>query len=292
MKHDILKLAARHGLLLKEDMEFNEMGIDFRVVFVEDVKGQNWVLRIPRRETLAPQIQQEKNILERVRANLSISVPDWTMVSSEFIAYPLLKNKPVITFDPGTYEVTWNIGPDRKNHFTCSLAGILCEIHRIPCAGAQSAGLKSSTIDGVRQEILEDIETVKMEIGMRENLETRWRRWVDSDEYWPGFTSFVHGDLYAGHILSDPLGNVTGMIDWSEAQISDPSMDFSGHLAVFDEQSLQLLITEYEKQGGRVWKKMLEHCLERHAASPLKYGVYALKTNLDEHIQAVRQQLG
>ncbi|MFX6863302.1 hypothetical protein ABTH74_06690, partial [Acinetobacter baumannii] len=41
---DIQSLAEAHGLLLTDKMNFNEMGIDFKVVFALDTKGQQWLL--------------------------------------------------------------------------------------------------------------------------------------------------------------------------------------------------------------------------------------------------------
>ena len=111
---DILNLVASYGLQLRDDLRFNEMGIDFRVVFARDLKDNAWVLRIPRRENLDVQIQRESRILDLVKKHLSVSVPDWKIVSPNLIAYPLLENSPVITFDPITHEITWNI--DQKEN--------------------------------------------------------------------------------------------------------------------------------------------------------------------------------
>lgn len=290
-KDDILNLAASNGLQLKEDMSFNEMGIDFRVVFARDLKDQTWVLRIPRRENLDNQIKQEKKILDLVKKHLSISVPDWKISNPNLIAYPLLENNPIITFDPSTYEITWNID-QKENQIVSSLAQVLCKLHQIPVSEATASGIRLLTIQQVRQEIFDSIEEVKREIGISIELENRWRRWIDTDIFWPDFSTFVHGDLYAGHILSDTKGRITGIIDWSEAQVSDPSIDFSGHLAVFGEQSLKDLICRYEECGGKVWKNMFEHSRERHLASALKYAIFALKTNIDEHIDSAKIQLG
>ncbi|OKN59204.1 hypothetical protein AM420_001418 [Klebsiella pneumoniae] len=38
---DIQSLAEAHGLLLTDKMNFNEMGIDFKVVFALDTRGNN-----------------------------------------------------------------------------------------------------------------------------------------------------------------------------------------------------------------------------------------------------------
>lgn len=292
MKNEnILNLAASYGLQLRDDLRFNEMGIDFRVVFARDLRGNAWVLRIPRRENLDDQIQRESRILGFVKKHLSVSVPDWKIVSPNLIAYPLLENSPVITFDPITHEVTWNID-QKENQIVSSLARVLCQIHQIPVSEATASGVRLSTIQQVRQEILDNIEDVKREIGISIELENRWRRWVDTDIFWPDFSTFVHGDLYAGHILSDTKGRISGAIDWSEAQVSDTSVDFAGHLAVFGEQGLKDLIYKYEEYGGKVWGNIFEHVRERHSASALKYAVFALKTNMDEHINSAKIQLG
>ncbi len=57
---DIQSLAEAHGLLLTDKMNFNEMGIDFKVVFALDTKGQQWLLRIPRRDGMREQIKKKK----------------------------------------------------------------------------------------------------------------------------------------------------------------------------------------------------------------------------------------
>lgn len=69
-------------------------------------------------------------------------------------------------------------------------------------------------------------------------------------------------------------------------------MDFSGHVAVFGEESLKVLITAYEKLGGRVWPHLFEQALERAAASPLNYAFFAINTKSDEHLQVEKAQLG
>ena len=288
---DILNLAAEHSLQLKDDLRFNEMGIDFKVVFARDLDDRQWVLRIPRRESLSGQIEHEKKILDLVKKHLTVSVPDWKIVSPELIAYPLLENNPVITFDPKTYEVAWNID-QKENRYDLSLSRILCQLHRIKDSEAASAGVKILTPSMARQELLDNVERVKHDLGISLELENRWRKWIETDDYWADFSTFVHGDLYAGHVLSDGEGSISGIIDWSEAQVSDPAIDFSGHLAVFGEESLKNLIRLYAECGGRVWENMFAHVRERHSASALKYGVFALETNLDEHIDAARVQLG
>lgn len=289
--NDIQKLAEEHGLLLTDDMRFNEMGIDFKVGFATDRSGKEWLLRIPRRQGLGEQIEKEQRILQLAKKHLSVQIPDWSIATSEFIAYPLLKDKPALTFDEVTYEVTWHMDQGSP-HYVSSLAKILVELHNIPANQVVEKNLKVMKPIDLRVEIEDRLHLVKSELGVSEELENRYRNWLANDSLWPDFTGFIHGDLYAGHVLTSKEGMVTGIIDWSTAHISDISQDFSGHVTVFGEDSLKVLINEYQKQGGKVWNKLYEQVIERAAAAPLAYGFFAVETQDELHIKGAKAQLG
>jgi len=288
---DIQKLAEEHGLALTDEMKFNEMGIDFKVGFATDKKGRQWLLRIPRRNNLGEQIENEKRILRLVKKHLSVQVPDWQIATPKLVAYPLLKDKPALTFDAKTYAVTWNMDKENPNYVP-SLAKTLVELHGISQKDVLKNGLKVMEPNDLRPEIADRLRLVKTELGIDSALEVRYRKWLDNDVLWPDFTQFIHGDLYAGHVLTSKDGVVSGIIDWSTGQISDISQDFSGHVSVFGEESLKQLITEYKKLGGRVWAKLFDQTIERAAAAPLAYGLFAIETQDDVHISGAKAQLG
>jgi len=288
---EIQKLAERHGLMLSDEMKFNEMGIDFRVGFAMDRDNNQWLLRIPRRPDLGEQIAKEKRIIQLVSKHLSIQVPDWKIVTEELVAYPLLDGKPALTYDDETYEVFWNMDKESPNYIP-SLAKVLVQLHAIPEEEVVQNRLKVATPESLRSKIFDRLHLVKSELGISKDLENRYQKWIDNDALWPTFTKFIHGDLYAGHVLTYDNGNVCGIIDWSTAQISDISQDFSGHVTVFGEESLKFLISEYEKQGGKIWNKLFEQTIERAAAAPLAYGCFALETQDEVHISAAKVQLG
>lgn len=288
---EIIEIAEKHGLLLNEEMSFNNMGIDFQVGFAKDRNGQQWVLRLPRRKNLIDQIRTEKNILELVSQYLSIQVPDWKIATDELIAYPLLEGKPALTYDPVSYEVTWHMDKNGECYMD-SLAKILVEIHSIPVEEVEKRQLKVLTPDQSRKEMSDRLALVKSELGINQELEKRYLQWLDNDRLWPTFNRFIHGDLYAGHILVFPNGKISGVIDWTTAHVSDIAQDFSGHLTVFGEQSLKSLITAYQQQGGLIWDALYDQAVERAAAAPLAYGFFAISIQDDNHIKAAKTQLG
>jgi macrolide phosphotransferase len=185
-----------------------------------------------------------------------------------------------------TKQPTWNI--DRKSSvFARSFGQALAALHGVPDA----AGLKVSTPEEIRKTASDEIERVRKEVGVGVELDRRWQAWLDDDS-WPPFTALIHGDLYGAHVLVDDTSRATGILDWTEAEVADPAMDFVFHLMGFGESGLDQLLTEYEAAGGRTWSGMRRHIGERLSAVPVKYALFALTTASDEHLAAARVQLG
>ncbi|WP_422929119.1 macrolide 2'-phosphotransferase [Singulisphaera sp. PoT] len=283
--------ALQHGLKLEGDIELVDMGLDFRVAFATDASGTRWVLRIPRRPDVWPRALNEARVLRLLKGRLPAEVPDWQVVSPELIAYPRLAGTTALTLDPTSHEPTWHIDKDSAP-FTESFARILASLHGIDPAEASAAGLKTSTPAEARKAFADDLHRVKREVGIGDDLWRRWRSWVDDDASWPTFSALVHGDLYVAHVVVDAGSNATGVLDWTEAEVSDPSIDFTGHRLGFGEEGLDRLLAAYETAGGRTWPGMKQHIAERQSAFPIKYALFALASGLDEHLDAARAQLG
>ncbi|MNJ56653.1 Phosphotransferase enzyme family protein [compost metagenome] len=115
---------------------------------------------------------------------------------------------------------------------------------------------------------------------------------MSEDSYWPSHSGLIHGDLHPPHIIINDQSEVTGLLDWTEAEVSDPAKDFVIYLAIFGEQGLADLIQRYEQAGGRVWPRMHEHIAERLAAYPALIGKFALITDKEEHMAMARNALG
>ncbi|MCK9505982.1 MAG: phosphotransferase [Porticoccaceae bacterium] len=203
----------------------------------------------------------------------------------------MLTDPMALVFDAETHAVTWNIDPEAETYVT-SFAEVLVALRGAPVAEAMAFDIPASSPEEVRLKVHQDMERVKQEIGIASDLEERCRRWLDNDKLWPDFSVLTHGDLYVGHVTAAADARVSGVIDWTEAEISDPSIDFAGHLAAFGPPSLERLVAAYELAGGRTWPAMVEHIKERYAASPIKYGIFAISTGDGQHLSVAKVQLG
>lgn len=286
----VYDLARRHGLELSGALDVNELGLDFRVVTAADRAGRVWILRIPRRGDVLQKIEREARTLSLLKGRVPFAVPDWRIVSDELVGYPRLNDPTAIQVDVASGGVTWNIDKD-SDAFVSSLGGALAALHRVPVQQAVEAGLRSVSAAEMRGQTARDIERVSGSFQVYSKLKQRWAEWLDDDTSWPDFVVVVHGDLYPGHMLVDAEDRVTGMIDWTEAEIHDPSMDFAAHLLLFGEAGLERLIEHYGAAGGRTWPRMAHHTKERLALSPIKYALFAMESGDPAHMEIARGQL-
>ncbi|ARE88703.1 hypothetical protein CLFO_31090 [Clostridium formicaceticum] len=91
--------------------------------------------------------------------------------------------------------------------------------------------------------------------------------------------------------MIDKDANVTGLIDWTEAKVTDVSNDFVFYYKVFGEEGLESLIKAYKEAGGYYWPKMKEHIIELVAAYPVAIAEFAIISGLKEYEQMARQTL-
>lgn len=292
--NEIVKLLAKHKLDIKEEtLTFNESGLDFLVVFVEDVKGFQWVIRIPRRDDVMPRTEAEKKALDLVNKYCKhFQAPNWIIYSDEIIGYKRLNGVPAGTIDHSIGNYVWEM--DINNvpmEYHISLGKILAELHNIPVEQAADLGIIVYTPEEARNSMKKRMEDVKAAFGVGEVLWKRWCDWIDDDEMWPKKTGLIHGDIHAGHTLIDKNANITGLIDWTESKVTDMSNDFVFHYKAFGEDGLEKLISAYRDAGGYCWPKMKEHIIELVAAYPVSIAEFAMISSMDEYVEMAKNVL-
>ena len=290
----VIEIAKKHNLILKEEtMQFNESGLDFQVVFALDESGVDWVLRLPRREDVMPRTRVEKQALDLVNQYVKyFQAPNWIIYTDELIANKKLDGVPAGTIDHNIGNYVWEI--DINNvppSFHMSLGRVLAELHSIPSDKATEFGLIVQTPEEARKSMKQRMNDVKTKFGVGEKLWNRWQSWVNDDEMWPKKTGLIHGDVHAGHTMIDKEANVTGLIDWTEAKVTDISNDFVFNYKAFGEEGLEALIIAYKEAGGYYWPKMKEHIIELVAAYPVSIAEFAIVSGVEEYVQMAKKAL-
>ena len=294
-KKEVVEITKRFDLHIKEEtFVFEESGLDFQVVFATDQEGNDWVLRFPRREDVVPKTKAEKNILDLInRYSTIFQVPNWIIYSDELIGYKKLSGVLVGTINLELQRYDFSF--DEKNVpevFHQSLGKTLVSLHSIPKEEAIEAGLVVHSPEEARESMKKRMDAVKERYGVGNTLWNRWQAWLNDEDMWPKKTGLIHGDLHPGHILINKDGNVTGLIDWTEAKVADMSNDFAAYYKVFGEVGLDCLIKAYKEAGGYYWPQMKKHIIELVATEAVAIAEFAIASGLKEYEEMARKNLG
>ncbi|MFD1415860.1 macrolide 2'-phosphotransferase [Oceanobacillus jeddahense] len=293
-KQTVSELASKYGLDLKENtIRFNESGLDFLVAYAEDTNGMEWVLRIPRRDDVMERTVDEQKVLEVVRQHVSFQVPVWSIYENDLIAYKKLEGVPAGTIDPSIQNYVWEMDIENiPEQFHQTQGKVLASLHNVSKKEAEKAGIPSYSAKEARALMKERMEKVKERFGVSDELWNRWQNWLDNEELWPKETGLMHGDLHAGHMMIDGETRVTGLIDWTEAKVTDVSNDFVFQYKAFGEEALEKLLHYYKEAGGIFWPKMKEHIIELDAAYAVAIAEFAMISGMEEYEQMARGALG
>ncbi|MDQ3894623.1 MAG: phosphotransferase [Actinomycetota bacterium] len=202
-----------------------------------EVDGR-WIFQFPRRPEVAERIRAGIPLLPELARALSVSIPRFEFVSLEpvCVGYPKLEGDALPSPPPPC------VAPD--------IGRLLSELHAFPVERACGLGVVANRAEGWRS----DWETLLSEFRERvfPLLEPGERRAVAEifEEYLSDERSFrfkpalIHGDLGPEHLLWNGE-RLTGVIDWSDARIGDPALDFAWLLHGPDESFAETLVLHY-----------------------------------------------
>jgi aminoglycoside phosphotransferase (APT) family kinase protein len=290
---DLLKAASALGVELTTDRaDFDRSGLDFLVVHARDEGGAPWIVRTPRRADVVEASRVEARVLELVRPRLPVAVPHWRVFSSDVIAYPKLAGTPAVTVDEA-HGPSWNILDPKapQGSFLDSMASALVALQAIPPDEAKSAGVPAKTLDEARRSLRLAMDATREALSPPEDVWRRWTAWVEEGASWPEHVALVHGDLHPGHMLLDAEGRLTGILDWTEAQVTDPSVDFAMFFGCFGRPALEALVARFERAGGRTWPGLVDHAAERWAIFPVVGAEWALRVGNQAALEHARSYL-
>jgi aminoglycoside phosphotransferase (APT) family kinase protein len=167
-----------------------------------------------------PSVGRERDLLAVVGPRVSIAVPAPVFVDEQLgvLAYPLLPGRPLLGRTPAT-------GVARR------LGAFLTELHSIDVSLVASL-VEEETADP--RDWLEDLTGAPALLAV-----------VRATVPPPGARrALAHADLGAEHLLEEG-GVVTGVLDWSDAAVTDPAVDFARLLRDFGPRFLGSVLDAY-----------------------------------------------
>ncbi len=203
-----------------------------------------WVLRFPKRAERAAWQARERQIVKLAGEALGSLVPAFDHVGepSELFPYPFV-----------AYRVLPGVAEDHPAGPSAALATDLGEglgrLHAIDPSRVPP------TPTGWEDEVLGDhlTDLVAYVSALRAHLcgdllaeaEPYLTSRIDLPRA-AGSRRFTHNDICAEHVLVDPAtGRLSGLIDWTDAMVTDPAVDFVGLITIGDWRFVDQVIAAY-----------------------------------------------
>jgi aminoglycoside phosphotransferase (APT) family kinase protein len=233
---------------------------------VYEVNGE-WIVRVPRRLEVRDRMRKEAALLPLLGATLPVPIPHVSVTEDTaaafFVAYPKLPGDPL--------RERLRRGPAEERLGT--EAGVfLAALHAFPRSTVLRAGIPDvSAADWLADQRAfakrcENDVTPLLTPAEREQARAMFAEFFSRrpDEL---ETALIHGDLGPEHILcrNDVL---SGVIDWSDARIGDPALDFAWLLYGTGELFGDAVLRAYAEGAGSTDDDLPARALFFHRLGP------------------------
>jgi aminoglycoside phosphotransferase (APT) family kinase protein len=178
-------------------------GWDYKVLVVDDA----WVVRWPRHRLAVEEIEQEVELLPVLAPLLPVEVPQFEYVSREpwLVVYGLIRGEPLVAEDPD------------------GVRAFLDALHAVDVDGVPAT--RPGWLEEYRRQADEFRRVVVPLLDADER--SRAEALLAEVETLVGFRpALTHSDLGPTHLLVRD-GKLAGVIDWGDARIGDPAIDYA-----------------------------------------------------------------
>lgn len=220
--------------------------------------NEAWVFRLPRRKMGAELLEIEIEWLPVIAARLTVrvSVTERLGRPSGGYPYPFAGYR----FIEGVTACSSASAPDPRN-----VGAFLRTLHEPAPADAPIDFIKRTDLRLRIERLAPAIERAAPQA--RPMLES-----LSSTPPWKGPRTWVHGDLYARHLVLDAGGGLAGVIDWGDMHGGDPALDLSIAWQLYDADGRRRLLDAYGSVDAETWRRARFRAVH-HGVALLDYGL-------------------
>lgn len=237
---------------------------------------QQFVFRFPHRQEALHCMENEILILPYLAQQLSFKISAPTFIGHPdgdypypFSGYPALSGELL-----SHYQAPCVNDP----HFARTLGLWLRELHGLPVLDEHRVGIKGKQdwrLDIPNRthrvaELTAQYSAYFKEQGFDIQKLNALMQGFKNRDIQGGKSCYLHGDLYAKHIVVDSDGNSSGLIDWGDVHIGHPAIDISVGIMIFTESALTHFLHAYQDINPHTMKMAAFRAL-CHAISALCY---------------------
>jgi aminoglycoside 2''-phosphotransferase len=268
IQHNFPQVAIRTALPITR-------GWDSFVLEVND----ELIFRFPMREDVIEYLQKEIRLLPVLESALSTPIPHFDYLGHGDENYPFM----FVGYRKlgGLALEDVSITSEQLAALAPALATVLDELHSFPVAQAVQAGVQEHTPSQWRERYQERYADLQVRVFPLLDKELRTK----SVQIWEGFLRdeaifafqpvLIHCDLACEHIFCDLLSGVlSGVIDWGDATIGDPAMDFVGLHNGRGREFTEHVMARYKCTVDTAFWKRMDFYLRYGPFAELLYGAY------------------
>jgi aminoglycoside phosphotransferase (APT) family kinase protein len=225
-------------------------GWDNTVLRVDDAVGGSWAFRFPRRAVALPGVRREIAVLPRIAPLLPLPVPVPEVVGSDGDpeeAWPFTGARLL----PGQELAGSGLAEEARVPAAAATGDFLRVLHSAEVRAAVDVELPVDPLGrGTPASRLAQTRAVLAELvgtgvwGGDPGVDAVLDRAAELDAP-RGVPVLVHGDLHARHLLVDPAGRATGVLDWGDLCLADPALDLSLGFAAFSGAARAAFLAAY-----------------------------------------------
>ena len=224
----IEQLRAAFPDLRVERRDFAGEGYDSVALLVNGA----YIFRFAKRPDVAIRQAREATLLPLLVDRLPMAVPRYTHVwadpawpGARIVGYRLI---------PGEQLFPDRALPEHRATQAAQLGAFVSALHAIAVDEARQCGALGGDAESWRAEYRDFFGEARehmlplFDAHERAAIESFWLGFLEDDGNFTFAPALVHRDLNTEHILFDPAtGRLTGVIDWGDASIGDPAIDFT-----------------------------------------------------------------
>lgn len=207
--------------------------------------GGDWSVRLPRPEAAwaIPDLQREVRLLPTLEDRITTAETPRgaSVVRTEDSAFVAAIHRYVEGSPPSSRPIR---GASRER-LAQQIAAFLHELHAIPKTVARRHGVREMDLWPDRYQPLIANSLPHLGPGGRVWLEAQAAHFEAAGGTSSAPRALIHGDLAGPHLLLDDDSNLRGVIDFGDAMLADPALDFAGILNEFSWSFLERVLHHY-----------------------------------------------
>ncbi|HEU0026931.1 MAG TPA: phosphotransferase [Ktedonobacterales bacterium] len=252
----------------------------------------HWLLRVARRPEVGASLSREARLLPVIAAAVApVRVPVFTITRLEgpgpaVVGYEAIQGAPLAPESlAGTEAGAAAIARE--------VARFLTALHSAPIKQAVGVGLTPASAEAWRAEYAALRAWSRAHAApllppdTRARLERLWAGYLDEPGNFRFQPVLIHRDLGIEHVLLEADGRLAGVIDWGDAAIGDPAIDFAGFLGGLGEPFTRWVIARWAGPcaAGETEETLLARAAFYVRLAPLHAIQYGLLVGSDAHVR-------